>query len=241
VLDNLFLSLWRGALAHPLQLEAPVFASTPMLVLRNFLESLPSDASLALVGEPGTGRKTLARVFCEAHALDWPLKPKGGPKKKGSIEILTHLPHEKHFDAVLPVPPLRARLTELEVLCEDYVHLIRKVTGRTKLVLSAEVLAAFRAWPWPGNIGELQNTLLRAARMSASDEIGLDSLPKRMLLEAPSKNLRASVQEAEREVLLNMLARTRWNVSVAASRLGLPRRTVVYRMARLGLHRPGKK
>jgi transcriptional regulator with GAF, ATPase, and Fis domain len=38
--------------------------------------------------------------------------------------------------------------------------------------------------------------------------------------------------------LLEALARTRWNVTAAAQRLGLPRRTVVYRMARLGLRRP---
>ena len=45
---------------------------------------------------------------------------------------------------------------------------------------------------------------------------------------------------AERELLLDTLARTRWNVTAAATRLGMPRRTIVHRMAKLGLKRPAR-
>jgi transcriptional regulator with GAF, ATPase, and Fis domain len=48
------------------------------------------------------------------------------------------------------------------------------------------------------------------------------------------------MKAAERELLLEALARTRWNVTAAASRLGVPRRTVVYRMGKLGLKRPAR-
>jgi len=45
---------------------------------------------------------------------------------------------------------------------------------------------------------------------------------------------------AERDALLKALAGTSWNVTQAAKYLGLPRRTVVYRMSRLGLRRPAR-
>ena len=57
---------------------------------------------------------------------------------------------------------------------------------------------------------------------------------------AASEDLRSSLKAAEKDALLKVLARTSWNVSQAAKELGLPRRTVVYRMSRLGLRRPRK-
>jgi transcriptional regulator with GAF, ATPase, and Fis domain len=51
-------------------------------------------------------------------------------------------------------------------------------------------------------------------------------------------DLRSSLKVAERDAFLKTLALTRWNVTEAAKRLGLPRRTVIYRMSRLGLRRP---
>ena len=67
-----------------------------------------------------------------------------------------------------------------------------------------------------------------------------DALPERLTHEAPAESLRGALKATERELLLEALGRTRWNVTAAATRLGLPRRTVVYRMSRLGLKRPAR-
>lgn len=50
----------------------------------------------------------------------------------------------------------------------------------------------------------------------------------------------SALKDTERSLLLETLARTRWNVTQAASRPGLPRRTVIYRMSKLGLRRPAR-
>jgi transcriptional regulator of acetoin/glycerol metabolism len=42
------------------------------------------------------------------------------------------------------------------------------------------------------------------------------------------------------ELTFDTLSRTRWNVTAAATRLGIPRRTIVHRMAKLGLKRPAR-
>ena len=70
--------------------------------------------------------------------------------------------------------------------------------------------------------------------------IGRDALPTRLSTEAPADDFKGAMQSAEREVLLETLARTRWNVTAAATRLGMPRRTIVHRMAKLGLKRPAR-
>ena len=97
-----------------------------------------------------------------------------------------------------------------------------------------------QAWHWPGNVRELKNVLARAARGAVRDELGRDALPATFSTETPADDLRGAMQSAERELLLETLARTRWNVTAAASRLGLPRRTMVHRMAKLGLKRPAR-
>jgi len=82
--------------------------------------------------------------------------------------------------------------------------------------------------------------MLRAARAAVRDEVGRDSLPSWLATSSGAEDLRGAMKAAERELLLEALARTRWNVTAAASRLGVPRRTVVYRMGKLGLKRPAR-
>ena len=51
--------------------------------------------------------------------------------------------------------------------------------------------------------------------------------------------VRAKVRETERREIEAALHLSGWNVTEAARIMELPRRTLVYRMAKLGLHRPG--
>ena len=149
-------------------------------------------------------------------------------------------PARGRFDVVLEVPPLHARPLDIAALSDVFVARARRLLGRPRLTLGAEARALLGAWRWPGNVRELENALLRAARSSVRDEVGRDSLPQRLSAGAPAEDYRGALKAAEREVLLEALARTRWNVTAAATRLGMPRRTVVYRMAKLGLKRPSR-
>ncbi len=152
----------------------------------------------------------------------------------------TRAPSGNHFVHVIEVPPLSARRDDVLPLAEAFVSRARVAVGRPRLTLSAEARTMLQAWRWPGNVRELANVLARAARAAVRDEIGRDALPARMSNEAPADDFRGAMESAEREVLLETLARTRWNVSAAALRLGMPRRTIVHRMAKLGLKRPSR-
>jgi DNA-binding protein Fis len=147
-------------------------------------------------------------------------------------------PAEGLFEVVAEVPPLHARPLDIAALAELFVARARRLMGRPRLTLGSEARSLLGAWRWPGNVRELENVLLRAARLSVRDEVGRDSLPVRLSAGAPVENYRRALEAAERELLLEVLARTRWNVTVAAARLGMPRRTMVHRMAKLGLKRP---
>lgn len=147
----------------------------------------------------------------------------------------------------LSLPALRDRRSEVLPLAVQALQQARTQTRRPGLTLNPEVRAALQAWWWPGNVRELRNEIAIAAHVAESDEIRLENLSPRIAERFQSsraassrRDLRESLKAAEKNALLGVLARTGWNVTAAAKELGLPRRTVVYRIARLGLRRPGR-
>lgn len=141
---------------------------------------------------------------------------------------------------VLWIPPLRDRPLDVDPLIDWCVLRARRALGRAELALAAEVREALRTYAWPGNVAELEATVLRACLVAASDRVGMSDLPSRLqgLRNADVAPLREAMAEQERAALLEALAQTGWNVTRAAELLALPRRTVVWRMARLNLRRP---
>jgi len=151
------------------------------------------------------------------------------------------------FPWVIPVPALRDRPSEILPLADLFLARCQKLLGRRQLTLSHQVQSAFTDYRWPGNLRELKNVVERAALASVADEITGEAIPLRImrpsgtgkdLVARPHGGLRVTLRAAEKEVLLKTLAYTHWNVTQAAKRLGLPRRTVIYRMSKLGLRRP---
>lgn len=215
---------------------------------RTLLEGLARAAGRRMVVCSALDRPAVAR----ARAGDWllvrdvdrlapaALKELVGQVRTRLLATATELPAGDHFAHTIVVPPLSARREEVLPLSESFVSRARAAVGRPRLTLSAEARALLLAWRWPGNVRELANVLARAARATARDEIGRDALPLRLSTEASADDFRGAMQSAERELLLETLARTRWNVTAAATRLGMPRRTIVHRMAKLGLKRPAR-
>lgn len=228
------------------------------------------EAPVCLVGPPGSGRATLlegmARVAgrrvsrqsallpqpAVARTGDWvllrdvdalsasELSRRVGQVRTRVLATATRPPPGNEFPHVLEVPALRDRPDELLPLADGLVSRYRVAVGRPRLTLSHEARALLKAWHWPGNVRELANVLYRAARATARDEVGRDALPARLSGDSEAESFKGAMQAAERELVLETLSRTRWNVTAAATRLGVPRRTLVHRMAKLGLKRPAR-
>ncbi len=197
------------------------------------------QASLLKSGQP-VAVKGAARTA--RPGARWVLTWQDGPVADEEAPLLRHL------TSSLRVPALRDRRADVLPLAEHFLSRCRKRHGRPRLVLGQEVRALLPEADWPGNLRQLRNAIEAAVLVSESDEIRPDDLPPDVQDEAPATkrargpagrtDFRTSLNAVEKDVLLKALATTRWNVSRAAKELGLPRRTVVYRMARLGLRRP---
>ena len=143
---------------------------------------------------------------------------------------------------VFPVklPPLRERQEDIPALVN---HFVRKFAARMHKSLEAvpaEVMEVLKLHDWPGNVRELQNFVERAVIMSAGGELRppLDELEQLTTSKSPSAV--RTLAEAERSHILEALRAARWVVGGpggAASRLGLSRTTLIYRMRKLGIMR----
>jgi DNA-binding NtrC family response regulator len=158
--------------------------------------------------------------------------------------------------ASLEVPPLRERPLEIGPLVELFLG---RVAAQLNLpqapTLSSAALEALHAHAWPGNVRELRNVIERAVLIHAGDKIEAQDLA---LLACPPLEARGSntrppptdldtaggpgsallSSEAERERIMKALRECGGNQSRAAKFLNMPRRTLVRRIALLGLPRP---
>jgi DNA-binding NtrC family response regulator len=142
---------------------------------------------------------------------------------------------------VFPIrlPALRERRDGLPILTEYLVLRAAQQIGRIISVVEPEVHAAFAGYDWPGNIRELQNVIERAVILS-NGRITLDDLPEpiRRPVKPPWVATDGSLQDLEREAILEMLAQCNGNRRLAAERLKISKRTLQYRLKGYGLVDP---
>jgi DNA-binding NtrC family response regulator len=154
----------------------------------------------------------------------------------------------------LRVPPLRERPQDVRGLAESFLRAV--APGRE---LAPEALALLRGYDWPGNVRELRHVIERAALLATGETIGPDDLPAEIaeprerravplgtapaagpaLPTTPPVNATpaagATLQDLERQRILEVLESVRWNRSRAAEKLGISPRTLYRRIKRYGL------
>ena len=143
----------------------------------------------------------------------------------------------------IPLPPLRERQADLELLCE---HLLEKMVlenGTCARELSPEAMDFLRCHTWPGNVRELRNVLERA--VMNTDEVRLEALDFRGLVKVASEPASRvtrpcqgssyinAMAEAERQILDLALKAANGKVVEAARCLGIGRATFYKRMSAL--------
>jgi two-component system, NtrC family, response regulator AtoC len=159
------------------------------------------------------------------------------------------------------VPALRERRAEIAPLARMFLARASVEYARPgALAMSAEYLAALERHAWPGNVRELRNVIERGAVLCQERTLELCHLPANIgngsACQAPApdaqalvtdglaerrERLQRAVDDLERERIRAALEQTNGNQTSAAERLGISRRTLVYRLTALGLPRPRKK
>jgi formate hydrogenlyase transcriptional activator len=138
----------------------------------------------------------------------------------------------------IDLPPLRARAEDIPLLVDHFVRKLALRMNREVWQVAKEVMETLEQHDWPGNIRELQNVIERAVIMSPGSELRLPPTERQRLVTSDAPPPVRTLVEAERAHILEALRQVNWIVAGrhgAASRLGLARTTLLYKMRKLGI------
>jgi formate hydrogenlyase transcriptional activator len=141
------------------------------------------------------------------------------------------------------VPALRDRPDDIPLLVRHFAQQFARRMNRTIDTISSETMESLTRYAWPGNIRELENLIERAVILSPGPvlRVSLGDLHGRTTAGQENGKHR-TLEEAERAHILATVKETKWVLSGprgAATRLGMNRSTLQFRMKKLGIVRPG--
>ena len=141
------------------------------------------------------------------------------------------------------VPPLRARKDDIALLLEYFIDRFARQAGKKIRSIDKRTLELVKAYPWPGNIRELQNVIERSVvlcdtEIFSVDESWLSRTSSSLPAASPTLSKRPAVQE--KEVIEATLAETKGRVSGpsgAAAKLGIPSTTLESKIKSLKINK----
>jgi two-component system response regulator AtoC len=142
----------------------------------------------------------------------------------------------------LRIPPLRQRKEDVPHLMAFFLGRYAEAFRRPAPVLSAPTEQLFRDHSWPGNLRELE-AAARAIVAVGDESVAMGGL-RSLLLRADNRQTgekvslkeasRAASREAEKELILRALTRTRWNRRRAAQELQISYKALLYKLKQIG-------
>jgi len=154
----------------------------------------------------------------------------------------------------LRVPALRERVGDIAELAQ---HVLQRLAARSQVAtpqLAPEALRVLQAYPFPGNVRELENILERALTLCSGDWIAAADLQLRSTArpdtaaptpsgapdftatpDVPTADLVNELEVLERNAIIRALEQNRFNKTAAAKQLGMSFRALRYRIKKLGI------
>jgi DNA-binding NtrC family response regulator len=144
----------------------------------------------------------------------------------------------------LDLPPLRERIDDIPLLAESFLNTFARNMGRDRMVFSKRAREALMAYPWPGNIRELENEVERAVALAYTDTIHMEDLSRDVRHASAKASAPADIaapraevgrlKELEREAIEACLSECGGNRTRAARMLGISRESLRRKLKPLG-------
>ncbi|HEX6803398.1 MAG TPA: sigma 54-interacting transcriptional regulator [Terriglobales bacterium] len=142
----------------------------------------------------------------------------------------------------LRIPPLRQRKEDIPHLMQFFLAKYSEEFRRPVPALSRETQDLLNEYSWPGNIPELE-AAVRAIVAVGDETVAMGGLRAMLTRAEPKPNgekislkeaARAASREAEKELILKVLTRTRWNRRRAAQELQISYKALLYKLKQIG-------
>jgi len=199
------------------------------LCQRNLLGALPD-------GDPGTRRGILRARLISTTNRNLDEETRAGRFRRELYYRINGV--------CLRLPPLRDRKEDIPLLVEFFLTKHAALFDRQRPSLNPETLPVFLDYPWPGNIRELENVVKEIVALGdervAVAELKILILGRKGTPTAAGRSYslkaaaRAASREAEREMIMQALGRTRWNRKRAAQELQISYKSLLYKLKQIG-------
>jgi two-component system, NtrC family, response regulator AtoC len=142
----------------------------------------------------------------------------------------------------ITMPPLRERKEDIPILVRGFLRQFCKANEKPFLYLTPDAMGALLTYDWPGNVRELRTAIEHGVVMATGPKITLRDLPMAVREAARNVSPRGvspagafssvsaasplDLHETEKKLIMQALAATDGNVTAAAKKLGISRRTL---------------
>jgi two-component system response regulator AtoC len=143
----------------------------------------------------------------------------------------------------LRLPLLRQRKEDIQALTDCFLSKYAALLNKRKPQLSSRTISRFLEHSWPGNIRELEYTVQKIVALG-DEQLALEDLSA-VHAPAPSSGTRGGLslkqaartasRQAERDLILKVLAQTRWNRKLAARQLQISYKALLYKLKQIGV------
>jgi DNA-binding NtrC family response regulator len=140
------------------------------------------------------------------------------------------------------LPPLRERREDIPLLVRTFLDESNRENGKRVTDVTAEALHVLMAYDWPGNVRELRNAVEQMVVLARNDRLTLRDVPAavrggadltKVAVVRPGATM--TVEEAEKQLIIQALKETDGNRTRAAQRIGMSRRTLHRKLKQFGL------
>jgi DNA-binding NtrC family response regulator len=141
----------------------------------------------------------------------------------------------------IDVPPLRERRSDISFLVQRFLGEAAGASGK-QVWLGPKSLSALEQFDWPGNVRHLRNTIHRLVAFLPPGPISEEDVRKELSLpEGPVETDEDTdaLNDLERRHILRVLGQAGGNKTRAAEILGIQRRTLYKKLARMEREQSG--
>ncbi len=149
----------------------------------------------------------------------------------------------------IDVPPLRERREDISPLINFFFKKHTRNTSRLVRGFTLEAKQLMHDYSWPGNVRQLESAIERAILLCEGDQVTPDDLPLEVRQESqpaaagtfklPPEGI--AFEDVEKDLILQAMEQTDYNITKAAKLLGLTFRTLQYRLEKFGVKKPEAK
>jgi two-component system response regulator AtoC len=143
----------------------------------------------------------------------------------------------------LRVPPLRYRREDIPGITDFFLRKYSALFGRPEPALGDSTRRFLAEYSWPGNFAELEASIKTIAAIG-DERIAMTALRSSLMNGSANhfeegtslkEAAKAASRQAERELILKVLSRTRWNRKRAAEEMRISYKALLYKLKQIGV------